>query len=152
MIRNKDQLIGGRFESDIAQLEHSRHWNHRSKDRSEVSKLMFFLDRIDFLLLRGVLFATSCHGFEKRVLHKLIFHETNLQSLTMHVDLCCGSEVRLSLFRRAIQTSVLPFFNEMPEYRSLALIGRQFITYSRNMTTHFITSHCHAALSIRSSN
>ena len=111
-----------------------------------------FLDRIDFLLLRGVLFATSCHGFEKRVLHKLIFHETNLQSLTMHVDLCCGSEVRLSLFRRAIQTSMLPFFNEMPEYRSLALIGRQFITYSRNMTTHFITSHCHAALSIRSSN
>lgn len=112
MIRNKDQLIGGRFESDIAQLEHSRHWNHRSKDRSEVSKLMFFSDRIDFLLLRGILFATSCHGFEKRVLHKLIFHETNLQSLTMHVELCCGSEGRLSLFRRAIQTSMLPFFNE----------------------------------------
>lgn len=86
MIRNKDQLIGGRFESDIAQLEHSRRWNHRSKDRSEVSKLMFFSDRIDFLPLRGVLFATSCHGFEKRVLHKLIFYETNLQSLTMHVD------------------------------------------------------------------
>ena len=44
------------------------------------------------------------------------------------------------------------FSMKMPEYRSLALIGRQFITYSRNMTTHFITSHCHAALSIRSSN
>ena len=44
------------------------------------------------------------------------------------------------------------FSMKMPECRSLALIGRQFITYSRNMTTHFITSHCHAALSIRSSN
>lgn len=49
MIRNEDQLIGGRFESDIAQLEHSRHWNHRSKDRSEVSKLMFFwIESISF--------------------------------------------------------------------------------------------------------
>lgn len=112
MIRNKDQLIGGRFESDIAQLEHSRHWNHRSKDRFRGEQINVFLDRIDFLPLRGVLFATSCHGFEKRVLHKLIFHETNLQSLTMHIDLCCGSEGRLSLFRRAIQTSMLPFFNE----------------------------------------